>query len=77
MAELVFNKLVVSLIVVIFIKVAMLWSSLFLSPLLLCISAIRIILLRMGLLLQRRSFPHQLLFKKVVLNNCDVIYFPE
>ena len=45
------------------------WSSLLLQ-----IAAISMSLLRMGLQLQRLSFPHQLLFKKVVLKTSDFIY---
>ena len=34
-----------------------------------------LIQLRMGLQLQSLSFPHQLLFKKVVLKTCDSVYY--
>ena len=55
-------SLVVSQVVVILIIVVFLWSSL-----LLLIAAICKTLSHMGLLLQRLSLFHQLLFKKVVL----------
>ena len=69
------NKLVVSFVVVIFNKVVCGMVLFFWSSLLLHIAAICIILLRMGLQLQRLSFPHQLLFKKLVLKTSDVIYY--
>ena len=54
----------------------MLWSpSLQLSLLLsLRIAVLCMILLHMGLQLQRLSFPHQLLFKNVVMNTSYAIY---
>ena len=62
--------MVVSLVVVAFIIVISVWSSLLLR-----IASICITLHHMILQLQRLSFPHQLLFKKVVLNTSDAIYY--
>ena len=62
--------MVVSLVVVVFITVIFVRSSL-----LLCIASICIILRHMGLQLQRLSFPYKLLSKKIVLKTSDDIYY--
>ena len=63
-------SMVVSHVVVVFIIVVFVWSSL-----LLLIAALCKTLSHMGLLLQRLSLSHQLFFKKVVLKTGDAIYF--
>ena len=60
--------MVIGLDVVVFVTVVFVWS-------LLRIDSICIILHQMGLQLQRLSFPHQLLFNKVVLKIRDAIYY--
>ena len=64
------KKLVVSLVVIIFIIVVFVGSSLLLH-----IASICIILCHMGVQLQRLSFPYKLLSKKVVLKTSDAIYY--
>lgn len=63
-------SMVVSLAVVVFITVVFIGSSLLLR-----IESICIILNHIGLQLQRISFPHELLFKNVVLKKSEAIYY--
>ena len=64
------NDMVVRLVVVIFITVVFLGSSLLLR-----IASICMILCHMGVQLQRLPFPYKLLSKKVVLKTNDAIYY--
>ena len=62
-------SMVVSLVVVVFITVVFVGSSL-----LLCIASMYVILCRNELHLQRLLFPHQLLLKNVVLMSSYALY---